>query len=250
MMINADAPVALFDEIDSTNSEAQRRADAGEAGPIWLRAHAQTAGRGRRGRRWVSERGNLFVTYYAHFAAPPGELARLSFAAALAVADLAQSAGAGPISLKWPNDVLIDGAKCAGILLESGAAGSRLEDLGRTWLALGIGINLTSAPDDAAYPVAALHGLAPDVAFDRLRQRLAFWSGRLAGEGFAPLRDAWLARAHGLGHRIRVDSGGAPVEGVFMGLSEGGELQVSTDDGREALISAGEVFFSTSDARS
>jgi BirA family biotin operon repressor/biotin-[acetyl-CoA-carboxylase] ligase len=237
-MIDPDAPVALFDVIDSTNSEAHRRAEAGEAGPVWLRAAAQTAGRGRRGRRWVSERGNLFVTYYAHFGSAPGDLARLGFAAALAVADLADAAGAAPLTLKWPNDVLIGGAKCAGILLESGAAGE-----GRTWLALGVGVNLASAPDDAAYPVAVLAGLGPDRAFALLRARLAHWSGRLAHDGFAPLRTAWLARANGLGRRIRVEQGGAPLEGVFTGLSDAGELQVSTDDGREALISAGEVFF-------
>ncbi|MFZ4603211.1 MAG: biotin--[acetyl-CoA-carboxylase] ligase [Caulobacterales bacterium] len=238
-MIDAEAPALVFDEIDSTNSEAQRRADAGETGPLWLRAHSQTAGRGRRGRRWASQHGNLFTTYFARFEAGPAQLARLSFAAALAVADVADAAGAAPVTLKWPNDVLIGGAKCAGILLESGAHKG-----GGTWLALGIGVNLLSAPDDAAYPVAALGGLDADAAFALLRQRLAAWSARLEREGFAPLQAAWLARAHGLGRPIRVDLGREAVEGLHGGLSESGELRLLRPDGREALISAGEVFFS------
>lgn len=239
-MIDAVAPVLDVDEIDSTNAEAQRRGDAGARDAVWLRAAAQTSGRGRRGRQWVSERGNLFTTYFAVFDRPPAELARLSFAAALAVADLADAAGAAPVTLKWPNDVLIDGAKCAGILLESGAAPG-----GGLWLALGIGVNLRSAPDDAAYPVAALARLDADTAFAHLRRSLGAWAAKLEGDGFAPLRTAWLARGHGLGAPIRVDLGREVLHGTHGGLAAGGELVLRLPDGSERLISAGQVFFSS-----
>lgn len=238
-MIDADAPILDLEDIDSTNAEAQRRGDGGERGPLWLTARTQSAGRGRRGRHWVSERGNLFATYFAAVDRPPAELARLGFVAALAVADVADAARASPVTLKWPNDVLVGGAKCAGILIESGAAPG-----GGVWFALGIGINLVSAPDDVAYPVAALRGMAVATAFAHLRGALVGWSGRLEREGFAPLQQAWLARAHGLGAPIRVALGAETIEGRHGGLSETGELRLSLPDGRERLISAGEVFFS------
>jgi len=237
-VIEADAPVLAFDEIDSTNAEAQRRGEAGETGPFWLRAAAQSAGRGRRGRRWVSERGNLFTTYFAVTRSPPAEIALLGFAAALAVSDVAIRARTPGVAIKWPNDVLVDGAKCAGILLESGAAAG-----GGTWFALGIGINLVSAPDDLAYPVAALAGLGVETAFADLRERTAFWAGRYSDEGFAPLQAAWMARAHGLGRPVRASLAAQTLEGLHAGLSERGELRLSLPDGREHLISAGEVFF-------
>jgi len=207
-----------------------------------MAAHCRetASGRGRRGRRWTSERGNLFVTYFAAVDRTPADLARLSFAAALAVADLAAAAGGAPVTLKWPNDVLIDGAKCAGILLESATAPG-----GGVTLALGVGVNLASAPDDAAYPVAALLRLDAAAAFTLLRHRLAAWSARMDRDGFAPLRAAWLAQAHGLNRTVRVELGRETLHGVHAGLSEGGELRLALADGRERLISAGEVFFSS-----
>lgn len=216
--------------------EARREAAGGRPLPFFVTAEAQTAGRGRRGRSWASAPGNLFLTYAADFAATPGEVARLSFGAALAVADVAAAAGLGEVRLKWPNDVLVDGAKCAGILLESepSAQGVRLY--------LGIGVNLAGSPGDAGYETASL-GLDVAVAFAALRQRLSFWGGILASAGFEPLRQAWLARAHGLGDEIRVQIGAEALTGRFSSLAPGGELILTPPDGEDRLISAGDVFF-------
>lgn len=244
-MIDANAPRVTFDEIDSTNAEAARRAGAGDAGPTWLRAERQSAGRGRRGRSWTSERGNLFLTYLMATAKQPGEVALLSFAAALAVADVADTSIGRPVALvKWPNDVMILGRKVSGILLESGAMAD-----GRTWLAVGIGINIASVPDGVEQPIASLSlfadgkALSVDTIEHTLRRRLGFWAGRLEREGFEPLREAWLARAHGLGAPAVARVGTEEIAGVPRGLTGEGALELELPDGRTRLITAGEVFF-------
>lgn len=231
-------------EVDSTNEEARRRALAGERGPLWLHADVQTAGRGRRGRAWISANGNLFATGLYTFDTRPEKAAQLSFAAALAVADVALAAGIDPasVSLKWPNDVLIAGRKCAGILLESGQTPS-----GGLWLAVGVGINLAHHPDDAERPATdfAMHGgsLSPDQAVRVLGQSFEAWLNRWRDHGFAPIRDAWIARAHALGERCTVRLETETLEGIFADLMADGTLRLDLADGTRRFISAGDVFF-------
>ncbi len=240
-MIDAQAPLIAFEEIGSTNDEARARAEAGDTGPLWISARRQSAGRGRRGRAWAAPEGNLAATYLGATQKPAAELALLGFAAALAVADIVEASGAAA-TLKWPNDVLIGGRKCAGILLESGAARD-----GRLWFALGVGINLAHAPENVAYPAAALAEFGPapsaDQALAKLRERLAHWAGHLEAEGFAPVREAWLARAHRLGAPIVAEIGGARLDGVFQGLSASGELLIQLPNGAKRAIPAGDIFF-------
>ena len=155
-------PIEAYDELDSTNAEARRRAEAGEGGPVWITAARQTAGRGRRGRAWSTKTGNLAATLLFITTKPAGEAAQLSFVAALAAAELADTCiGPGAAKLKWPNDVLIYGRKAVGILIESGA---RPE--GGLWMAVGIGINLAHAPQDVERPATAFaeHMAAPPPA--------------------------------------------------------------------------------------
>ena len=249
-MIDANAARVVFDTIDSTNAEAVRRAGANDLGPCWIRATAQSAGRGRRGRSWTSEPGNLFVTYLGAIARPPGEIALLSFAAALAVADVADHVMGRQASLvKWPNDVMILGRKVAGILLESGAT----QDA-RTWVAVGIGINVASAPGDVNRPIVALSAVTGarvitlDALETLLRRRVGFWAGRLERDGFGPLREAWLARAHGLGSPVVVRLGAEDVVGVLGVISADGAMELEIPDKGTRLISAGEVFFGTATA--
>jgi BirA family transcriptional regulator, biotin operon repressor / biotin---[acetyl-CoA-carboxylase] ligase len=244
-VIDPNAPRISFDEIDSTNAEAARRAGAGDAGPYWLRAGSQSAGRGRRGRGWTSDPGNLFITYLGAFSRAPGDLALLSFATALAVADVADSVIGRPAALvKWPNDVMVLGRKIAGILLESGALGD-----GRTWIAVGVGINIVSVPEGVEQPIGALSAFTDgkpviaDAVEQTLRRRLGYWAGRYEREGFGPLRDAWLARAHGLQAPAVARVGQEEVAGVIRGLSGEGALELELPDGRTRLITAGEVFF-------
>ena len=173
-------PVIAFDEIDSTNAEARRRAEAGEDGPIWFTAARQTAGRGRRGRVWDTGRGNLAATLLLTTDRPPSDATQLSFVAALAVCDFARAyLPADTVKVKWPNDVMVGYDKVSGILLESG----RRAD-GRLWVAVGVGINLAHHPDDTERPAtsfaAHMAGPPPDptLAIDG-RQRLRRLAGRL-----------------------------------------------------------------------
>ena len=234
-----------FDEIDSTNEEARRRAGAGEKGPLWIAAKRQTSGRGRRGRAWQSANGNLAATLLLRPDKPASECAQLSFAAALAVSDMAAAfAPQAEIALKWPNDVLVSGGKLAGILLESesGADGRA------AWVAIGVGVNLAVYPDDTEFPATALakHGVLPPEPKDallHLAAAFAKWYEIWRAQGFLPLRETWLSRAAGLGTRIRARLAKEEITGVFQGIDESGALQLGLAGGSTKIISAGEVFF-------
>lgn len=234
-----------LDEIDSTNEEARRRALAGEAGPLWIKAARQSAGRGRRGRVWIAPPGNLSATLLIRPNRPALECAQLSFAAALAVADmLAGHKPTGAISLKWPNDVLAGEKKIAGILLESESG----PDGTAAFLAVGIGVNLAAFPDDTELPATSLRASgatppSPDDALLDLAAAFAKWYEAWRGEGFSPVREAWLSRAHGLGKRIRVRLAGREISGVFRDIDEAGALILGLPGGVTQAISAGEVFF-------
>lgn len=236
--------IRKYETLDSTNEEARRLAEAGEAGPLWIAAREQTSGRGRRGREWVSQRGNLFATLLLRPQRPPDQCAQLSFVAALAVGDVvAGFAPSARVALKWPNDVLLDGKKVAGMLLESSGAKARVD-----WLAVGIGINLASFPDRVEFPatsLAAVTGRTPDAdnALSRLAGRWYAWYETWMNSGFQPIRDGWLARASGLGERVNARLAGREVQGVFEGLAEDGALIMREAGGKQTRIAAGEVFF-------
>jgi BirA family transcriptional regulator, biotin operon repressor / biotin---[acetyl-CoA-carboxylase] ligase len=242
------APVLLLDQTDSTNAEARRRAEAGETGPLWIAARRQTAGRGRRGRAWESDTGNLFATLLTTTRRPPAEAAQVTFLAALAVADLLDRyAPASLVTIKWPNDVMLAGEKAAGVLVESGAHAS-----GGLWLAVGIGVNLAHAPAGTERPATALaqhlsaEVAAPpslDVAARDLAQAFAAWMDRWATLGFAPVLDAWRARTPGLDGPAVARLGHETLEGRAEGVAPDGALRLRLADGSLRLISAGDVFF-------
>ena len=233
-----------FDAIDSTNAEAMRLAAGGARGPLWIVAARQTAGRGRQGRRWDSEAGNLHATLLVTLPVAAAIAARTSFVAALAVHDLAAGLLGGPekLALKWPNDVLLDGAKLAGILIET----LTRDGPEATTVAIGIGINLASAPNHTRYRATSLaaHGaqVAPEEAFARLAEcmaaRLAQWND---GAGFALIRSDWMARAAGLGRKASVIMGERIVSGEFSGLASDGALLLAEAGGHIHCIHAGEV---------
>jgi BirA family biotin operon repressor/biotin-[acetyl-CoA-carboxylase] ligase len=240
------APILWFDELDSTNAEARRRAEAGESGPLWIAARRQTAGRGRRGRAWETGEGSLAATLLTSVDAPPAEAAQLSFVAALAIRDLARAyVPEELIGLKWPNDVLLARAKLSGALIESGRRDGGL------WLAIGVGVNLKSAPVGLGYPAAALGdhlrpGLTaptPEEALERLRGAFADWAGLWSREGFEPLRRRWTEAAVGLGGRCVARLGERTLEGEAEGLDADGALLLRLASGRLERITAGDVFF-------
>jgi len=225
-------------ETDSTSSEARRRLDAGDTGPFWVRADRQTQGRGRRGRTWDSREGNLFISGAYRLACTPGEAAQLSFAGALAVGDLIDPfIDPGEVTFKWPNDVKLRGRKVSGVLLEATSAPRGVD------LIIGVGVNLSHAPEDAI-SVAGAGGEAPTPAAAGAALAAAFevWRNRWAADGFAPLRTAWLARAGGLGAEVTARLPNETLTGVFEDLDADGALVMSTPTGRR-LIRSGEVFF-------
>ena len=193
-----------FEEIDSTNTEARRRGETSAAASVWLRADSQTAGRGRRGRTWVSPIGNLMCTLFLRPACSPSEAAELSFVSGLAIHDavtqmLPQERQA-EAKLKWPNDLLLSGKKMSGILLESATQGAGEVN----WLAIGIGLNLAVFPKDTPYPATSLRAetgqtVSPQEGLTRLANAFAHWHNVWQGPaGFEAVRTAWLARAKAL----------------------------------------------------
>jgi len=241
----AEPRIEAYAELDSTNSEARRRAEAGEAGPLWISALVQTAGRGRRGRAWETTSGNLAATHLFTTDLPPGEAAQVSFVAALAAADLADHyLGAGAGALKWPNDLMIRGRKAAGILVESGTHAD-----GGLWLAVGMGVNLAHAPGAADRPAIAfaecLDGPPPQPleALNTLVEHFDFWRKTWLEGGFSPIARAWSERAYGLGQPCEARLPNTTHRGVAEGLDNDGALRLRLEDGAVLRITAGDVFF-------
>jgi BirA family biotin operon repressor/biotin-[acetyl-CoA-carboxylase] ligase len=239
------ARLVSLDTVASTNAEALARARAGERGPLWLTARRQTAGRGRRGRRWASEPGNLHASLLLSDPAPPPRAAELSLVAALALHDalVERAPMLGPrLQVKWPNDIVCDGAKLAGILVEGeGLPGRPLT------VVVGIGVNCAHYPADTPYPATSLAAAGALVAPESLAQalvgtmarRLAQWD---RGSGFAATRAAWLRRAAGIGAPARVRLPERELEGVIETLDPSGRLVLRLADGSAELIAAGEMF--------
>ena len=231
-----------FDTLGSTNAEALTRARAGERGPLWIVTAEQTAGRGRRGAAWVSKPGNLYATLLLTEPSPKAAAPQLSFVTALAlhdaVADLAPQFGPR-LKLKWPNDLLLGGAKLAGILIEG-------ESDPAFAVAVGIGVNCAHHPEETAYPATDLANagalVSPQALLgalaDAMARRLKQWS---QGQGFAAIRADWLKRAAGLGQDIHVRLPEREFSGRFEGLDEAGRLLVSEGD-KVTAVGAGEVF--------
>lgn len=219
----------VFEELASTNDEAKRLAAEGEPEGALILARRQTAGRGRSGRHWESPPGNLYFSLLLRPDRPPAETAQLSFVAALAVAD----AVGVPTTLKWPNDVLARGRKLCGILLE-GSAGA---------LVVGCGVNVESAPEGAACLRAEGSGASADQALAAFCSAFLAWRQRWAEEGFAPVRAAWLARAHGLGAAVTARLGAKTLRGAFVDLDGDGALVLDLGAGEQRRVAAGEVYF-------
>lgn len=236
----------MLDTVDSTMAEAARRAASGLAGPTWIMAHEQTTGRGRRGRVWSSEAGNLSATLVYKPEATPAEAARRSFLAAVALFEaLAIHVDRTRLSLKWPNDVLLDGGKVAGILLESAGQGPYVD-----WLAIGVGVNLARAPEglgDTAFPPIAVADnggplVDPEEFLTHLADAFATEEGKLDAFGFERIREDWLRHAARLGEVISARTGTEEITGVFETVDLAGNLMLRTAKGPRA-ISAADVFF-------
>jgi BirA family biotin operon repressor/biotin-[acetyl-CoA-carboxylase] ligase len=237
--------VVAFETIGSTNDEALRRAEAGAPEGTVISAGRQEGGRGRRGRAWSSPPGNAYSSTIVRPRCPPERAAQLGFVTALAVCDAAL-AGLPPTStvcLKWPNDVLVAGAKISGILLESSVGTDGLVD----HVVIGTGINVAVAPPAGATSFAAASLRDCGDARDGpavLQAYLAALAARLAQwrEGFTGTRADWLARAAWLGETVAVSQGDQRIEGRFAGLDADGALLLEPPGGPARRIVSGEVF--------
>ena len=221
----------------STNDDVAKLARQGAAEGLWLRAELQTAGRGRQERAWASLAGNLFASTLVRLAPTDPAAVGLALVAAVAVEEVASAYAGRPTMIKWPNDVLLDGAKLAGILLErSGNA-----------VVIGFGVNLADHPDDPqrrATDIAAITGQAPlpETFLADLAAGFARWLARWRGEGLAPVRARWLERAHPIGTALDLRSAGGREYGLFDGLDADGALRLRLADGSCRVIHAGDVF--------
>ncbi|TYC58597.1 biotin--[acetyl-CoA-carboxylase] ligase [Rhodobacterales bacterium] len=241
------APDFRYEEhqsVDSTNTLCFDRARAGHSGRLWVRADMQVSGRGRRGRDWSSPVGNLFASLLLVDQEPAERIGELPLVAAVALAEAVDKACGTHqlVSLKWPNDLLIDGAKLSGILLEA----EQLTN-GRRAVVLGFGVNCVAHPPLTAYRATDLRSLGFEVGADRLYESLAaamaekLEAWRVPG-GFSDIRAQWLARSAHLGRQITVRYGQEEITGIFADLDERGHLVLKEDNGRERTIYAGDVF--------
>jgi len=253
----------------STNVEARLRTRRGESGPLWITAAEQTAGRGRRGRPWISPPGNLYASLLLSDPSPFDRAPELAFVAALALRDaiIAEATALAPqLRFKWPNDLLLSAKKCAGILIEGEVGMEREKGPNkRVAVVIGIGVNCVSHPDmtsdggtvsqsspppgadTVAFPATDLlaHGadITPRQLFHRLSatmcRRISQWD---RGNGFSATLGDWLTCASGIGEEITVRDGVADMPGRFIGLDQSGRLVLGLSGGRTKKISAGDVF--------
>jgi len=236
--------LVAYDVVTSTNADALELARSGGSDATWLTAREQTAGRGRRGAAWVSAPGNLYATMLLHDPSPAENAPELAFVAGLAVHDAIVGCDANlrqRLALKWPNDVLYDGSKLAGILIE----GEHVQ--GRLAVAVGIGVNCAYHPAATAYPATDLAAAGAAISAETLFTALsATMLGRLAqwrrGAGFAAIRSAWLDRATNIGAQVRVRLPDRELTGLAKSLDAHGHLILRLADGSEETIAAGEVF--------
>lgn len=222
----------------STNAEALAR--RGERGPLWVTAERQSGGRGRRGRTWISQPGNLFASLLLTDVAPAEHWPELAFVAALAIHDAVVECAPGlrpQLAIKWPNDLLLAQRKFSGILIEGEGRGA---------VVVGIGVNCINHPSDTAYPATDLATAGAAVTAEalllalsaKMLGRLAQWNG---GEHFFSIRADWLARAAGRGQPIRVRIADRELVGRFDDVDAQGRLLLSLPDGGHQAIAAGEV---------
>ncbi|MGI9365630.1 MAG: biotin--[acetyl-CoA-carboxylase] ligase [Rhizobiaceae bacterium] len=238
--------------VDSTNLRAFELANQGDFGRVWVTSDIQTAGRARRGRAWVSESGNLYASLLLLDPAPGEQLATLPLVVSLALHMAVLKACPqleGRLKIKWPNDLLLDGKKISGILLEA-----QKDTSDRLAVVIGCGVNCSHAPDTTLYPATTLVeagcSISPIELFRELAyalaQQLRIWS---AGQGFSIIRRDWLARCQGLGKPVIARLPDTEKEGRFVDLDEAGLLLLEDDRGLIHKISAADIFFGNSVAK-
>jgi len=234
----ATAPIIELGAVDSSNQEAIRRITAGEAGPLWLIAESQHSGRGRLGRTWTSETGNLFCSFICPSGLIADSLNFLPYIVGLSIAQALERAGLGRdiIRLKWPNDVLLEGKKVSGVLIERTSVDAPV--------VIGIGVNVTHYPSDAQFPATHVGAytdcLAPEL-LHHLRTCFAAELGAFRTYGTDVLMSKWRDRAWGLGSKRVIRTHAETFEALLESVADDGGLVISRDGTRQTVY-AGDVF--------
>jgi BirA family biotin operon repressor/biotin-[acetyl-CoA-carboxylase] ligase len=228
--------IRKIDTTPSTNDEAKQAAAQGAAEGLVIQALSQSAGRGRQGRQWQSPAGNLYCSVLLRPRTEQRHYGLCSFIAALAIRDAVHAfLPKAAVELKWPNDVLVNGKKISGILLEAGDG----------WLVVGMGINVEHMPGNPLYPVTSLAGEQSEASVDQILAKLlvalGFWYETLENQGFAPIRAAWLIHARKGAMRVRLPA--EETSGEFVDLDDQGNLHLLLSNGTKRLFNTGDVFF-------
>lgn len=242
-----DYHLLSYDVLDSTNEEARRLAAGGGSHGAVIWARRQSSGRGRMGREWVSAEGNLFVSVLLAPDKPLAECAQLSFVAAVAAAETLEGiVGDREVRCKWPNDVLCDGRKIGGILLE---AFTTMDEQGaeRPWVVVGVGINVDSFPEHVMFLATCLREagvelISAKIVLSRFIHHFIAQYDSWTANGFTPTHKAWMQRAYRLGHATQIIVGDDEMQGSFDGIDASGRLLLKQGS-KQVPITAGDVFF-------
>jgi len=229
----------IFEELPSTSDHVRDLARKGEAEYLAVMARRQSAGRGSRGRSWQSPLGNLALSLLLRPTERARDVGQWALLAGLAVAEALGAERGGRLALKWPNDLLLDGAKLAGVLVDAEADHAS----GISWIVIGIGVNLAQAPTVKGREIARLGGdWAPEALAWRVMERVSAWRLRRRVDGFAPIRAGWMHLAQPLGTPMTVKLPRGELQGCFAGLNEDGNLLLQTPDGSLQAVVAGEIW--------
>jgi len=235
----------FYSECASTNAIAADYARSNSVSPVWIIAGKQTGGKGRKGRTWVSDEGNLYASLLFSPAIAPSDLNALPFIIALAVRDTLIELGAAPMDVqcKWPNDILVKGRKICGILIESSARSASALD----YVIVGIGINLMHSPADAQFKATSLKDClgnrvsvqtALQILAASVKRRLDIWNT----QNFEPVRAEWTSCAWGLGEIRHINTAGEAFDAKLVGLDGQGGLLVQLKNGTQRQIVAADIF--------
>ena len=237
--------LVVLDSVDSTNAEAMRRAQSGSVAGLVCTAEQQTAGRGRRGRQWVSPfAGNLYLSLAWEFEQGAAALEGLSLAVGVAIARALEYCALPTIQLKWPNDILYDGAKLGGVLLEMTG-----DAAGECQVVVGVGLNVSMSAaaagtiDQAWTDIQTIsEGMHPGrnaLLAALLNELLPLMAG-FESRGFSSWRDPWLALDAFAGEPVILTTGPKQMAGIARGVDERGALLLETVSGTQSIY-GGEI---------
>lgn len=244
-----DYHLLSYDVLDSTNEEAKRLAGGGASHGAVIWAKRQTDGRGRMGREWVSSEGNLFVSVLLSPDCALEQCSQLSFVAALAAYHTVKPIipDDGDVTCKWPNDILFEGKKLGGILLESFTT-MKEDGQDKQWVVVGVGINIDSYPEETSFPATCLRAsgveiVSAKIVLSRFVYNFIHAYDDWRNDGFDVIQKEWMDCAYRLGHATEVAVGDEHISGAFQGIDGSGRMLIQLSDGSVRPIVAGDVVF-------